>query len=96
MPKKPARTPNAKFMAPVTPDAVLAAVVGSKPLPRTELTKKLWAYIKKNGLQDKKVRTQINADAKLKAVFGGMTKVNMFQMTKLVSGRLEHGPGPGF
>ena len=57
MAKKPARTPNAKFMAPVTPDAVLAPVVGSKPLPRTELTKKLWDYIKKNGLQDKKVRT---------------------------------------
>jgi chromatin remodeling complex protein RSC6 len=72
-------------MAPVKPDAVLAAVVGSNPLPRTELTKKLWAYIKKNGLQDKKVRTQINADDNMKAVFGGKTKVSMFEMTKLVS-----------
>ena len=72
-------------MKPVTPDATLAAVVGSTPLPRTELTKKLWAYIKKNGLQDKKVRTQINADAALKAVFNGKAKVTMFEMTKLVS-----------
>ena len=87
--KKPARIPNAKFMAPVTPDAVLAAVVGGSPLPRTELTKKLWAYIKKTGLQDKKVRTQINADDKLKAVFGGKTKVSMFEMTKLVSGHVS-------
>jgi chromatin remodeling complex protein RSC6 len=76
-------------MAPVTPDALLAAVVGSNPLPRTELTKKLWAYIKKNGLQDKKVRTQINADDKLKAVFGGKAKVSMFEMTKLVSGHVS-------
>lgn len=89
MAKKPARTPNAKFMAPVTPDAVLAPVVGSKPLPRTELTKKLWDYIKKNGLQDKKVRTQINADAALKAVFNGKSKVSMFEMTKLVSGHVS-------
>ena len=89
MAKKYARIPNAKFMAPVTPDALLAAVVGSNPLPRTELTKKLWAYIKKNGLQDKKVRTQINADDKLKAVFGGKTKVSMFEMTKLVSGHVK-------
>jgi len=75
-------------MKPVTPNEKLAAVVGAAPLPRTELTKKLWAYIKKNGLQDKKVRTQINADDKLKAVFGGKTKVSMFEMTKLVSGNL--------
>jgi chromatin remodeling complex protein RSC6 len=75
-------------MKPVTPNDKLAAVVGSSPLPRTELTKKLWAYIKKNGLQDKKVRTQINADDKLKAVFGGKSKVSMFEMTKLVSGNL--------
>ena len=75
-------------MKPVTPDASLAAVVGSAPLPRTELTKKLWAYIKKNGLQDKKVRTQINADDKLKVVFGGKAKVSMFEMTKLVSGHV--------
>ena len=76
-------------MKPVTPDATLAAVVGSNPMPRTELTKKLWAYIKKNGLQDKKVKTQINADDKLKAVFGGKTKVSMFEMTKLVSGHVS-------
>lgn len=76
-------------MKPVTPDAALAAVVGSTPLPRTELTKKLWAYIKKNGLQDKKVKTQINADDKLKAVFGGKKSVSMFEMTKLVSKHLS-------
>ncbi len=76
-------------MKPVTPDAKLAAVVGSAPLPRTELTKKLWVYIKKNGLQDKKVRTQINADDALKAVFGGKSKVSMFEMTKLVSGHVS-------
>ena len=76
-------------MKPVTPDAALAGVVGSTPLPRTELTKKLWAYIKKNGLQDKKVRTQINADDKLKVVFGGKGKVSMFEMTKLVSGHVS-------
>ncbi len=72
-------------MKPVTPDAALAAVVGSKPLPRTELTKKLWDYIKKNGLQDKKDKKQINADSALKVVFGGKSKVSMFEMTKLVS-----------
>jgi chromatin remodeling complex protein RSC6 len=82
---KSKRKPNAAFMKPVQPDAVLAVIVGSKPLPRTELTKKLWAYIKKNGLQDKKVRTQINADDALKAVFGGKKQVSMFEMTKLVS-----------
>jgi len=76
-------------MKPVTPNEKLAAVVGAAPLPRTELTKKLWAYIKKNGLQDKKVRTQINADDKLKAVFGGKAKVSMFEMTKLVSNNLS-------
>ena len=88
--KKPAkkaakRTPNAAFMKPVQPDAMLGAVVGNSPLPRTELTKKIWAYIKKNGLQDKKNRRNINADDKLKAVFGGKAQVNMFQMTALVS-----------
>jgi len=72
-------------MKPVQPDAILAEVVGSKPLPRTELTKKIWVYIKKNGLQDKKVKTQINADDALKAVFGGKAKVTMFEMTKLIS-----------
>jgi len=89
MAKKSARKPNAAFMKPVTPDDKLAAVVGSNPLPRTELTKKLWAYIKKNGLQDKKVKTQINADDKLKAVFNGKSKVSMFEMTKLVSGHVK-------
>ncbi|PYQ81816.1 MAG: hypothetical protein DMG01_02935 [Acidobacteria bacterium] len=79
------RKPNAAFMAPVTPDAALSEVVGSKPLPRTELTKKLWAYIKKNKLQDKNKRTMINADEKLRAVFGGKRQVSMFEMTKLVS-----------
>ncbi len=79
------RKPNAAFMKPVTPDAALAAVVGSTPVPRTELTKKLWAYIKKNGLQDKKNRRNINADAALKVVFGGKSQVSMFDMTKLVS-----------
>ncbi|MDB6113875.1 MAG: topoisomerase domain fusion protein [Lacunisphaera sp.] len=85
MAKKSSRKPNAAFMKPVTPDATLAAVVGSAPLPRTEMTKKLWVYIKKNGLQDKKNRRMINADAALKAVFGGKTQVSMFDMTKLVS-----------
>jgi chromatin remodeling complex protein RSC6 len=76
-------------MAPVTPDAALSAVVGTKPLPRTELTKKLWDYIKKNNLQDKKDRKQINADAALKVVFNGKAKVSMFEMTKLVSGHVK-------
>jgi chromatin remodeling complex protein RSC6 len=89
MAKKSGRKPNAAFMKPVTPDGKLAAVVGSTPLPRTELTKKLWAYIKKNGLQDKKVKTQINADDALKAVFNGKSKVSMFEMTKLVSGHVS-------
>jgi upstream activation factor subunit UAF30 len=83
--KKTKRKPNAAFMKPVQPDATLAAVVGSSPLPRTELTKKIWAYIKRNGLQDKKNRRMINADDKLKAVFGGKSAVNMFQMTALVN-----------
>ena len=89
--KKPAakRKPNAAFMKPVTPNEKLAAVVGAAPLPRTELTKKLWAYIKKNGLQDKKNRRMINADDKLKVVFGGKGQVSMFDMTKLVSKNLK-------
>ncbi|MEY3608086.1 MAG: hypothetical protein RLZZ447_874 [Verrucomicrobiota bacterium] len=87
--KKTARKPNAAFMKPVTPNDKLAAVVGAAPLPRTELTKKLWAYIKKKGLQDKKVRTQINADDALKAIFGGKSSVSMFEMTKLVSKNLK-------
>ena len=87
--KKQARKPNAAFMKPVTPSATLAEVVGAKPMPRTEVTKKLWAYIKKNGLQDKKNKRMINADAALKAVFGGKSSVNMFEMTKLVSKHLK-------
>jgi chromatin remodeling complex protein RSC6 len=83
--KKAKRKPNAAFMKPVQPDAKLAEVVGSKPLPRTQLTKKLWAYIKRKGLQDKKNRRMINADAKLKAVFNGKAQVSMFEMTKLVN-----------
>ena len=83
------RKPSAAFMKPVQPNEKLAVVVGSKPLPRTELTKKLWQYIKKNALQDKKVRTQINADAALQAVFGGKKQVSMFEMTKLVSQNIK-------
>jgi chromatin remodeling complex protein RSC6 len=83
------RKPNAAFMKPVTPNEKLAAVVGAAPLPRTELTKKLWIYIKKNNLQDKKNRRMINADANLKAVFGGKASVNMFEMTKLVNKHLK-------
>jgi chromatin remodeling complex protein RSC6 len=85
MAKKPTRKPNAAFMKPVTPDAKLALVVGSAPLPRTEMTKKLWAYIKKKGLQDSKNKRMINADDALKAVFNGKAQVSMFDMTKLVS-----------
>ena len=83
--KKSARKPNAAFMKPVTPDSALAEVVGAKPIPRTEVTKKLWAYIKKNGLQDKKNKRMIKSDDVLKPVFGGKAQVNMFEMTKLVS-----------
>ncbi len=83
------RKPSAAFMKPMTPSEKLAEVVGSKALPRTEVTKKLWAYIKKNGLQDKKNRRNINADAALKAVFGGKATVNMFEMTKLVNKHLK-------
>ena len=83
------RKPNAAFMKPVQPDDKLAAIVGSKPLPRSEMTKKLWDYIKKNGLQDKKKRTQINADTAMRPVFNGKSQVSMFEMTKLVSGHLK-------
>ena len=83
------RKPNPAFMRPVQPDDKLAAVVGSKPIPRSELTKKLWDYIKKNGLQDAKVRTQINADDALRPVFNGKSQVSMFEMTKLVSGHIS-------
>jgi len=86
---KKKRKPNAAFMKPVQPDAHLAAVVGSKAIPRTEVTKKLWAYIKKHKLQDSKERRMINADAALKAVFGGKGRVNMFEMTKLVSRHMK-------
>ncbi len=79
------RKPNAAFMKPVQPDAALSAVVGSSPLPRTELTKKLWAYIKKKGLQDAKEKRMINADENLQTVFGGKKRVSMFEMTKLVN-----------
>ena len=89
MAKKAARKPNASFMKPVTPSAALAEVVGSKPIPRTEVTKKLWAYIKKNNLQDPKEKRMINADDKLKAVFGGKGRVSMFEMTKLVNNHLK-------
>jgi upstream activation factor subunit UAF30 len=89
--KKPAakRKPNAAFMKPLTPSAMLAMVVGSAPLPRTEVTKKIWDYIKKNKLQDAVNRRLINADEKLRAVFGGKGKVSMFEMTKLVSNHLK-------
>ena len=87
--KKSKRTPSAAFMKPVNPDEALAKVVGANPLPRTELTKKLWAYIRKNGLQDAKKRTFINADENLKAVFNGKKQVSMFEMTKLVSGHVK-------
>jgi chromatin remodeling complex protein RSC6 len=87
--KKSARKPNAAFMRPVTPRATLAAVIGDKPMPRTEVTKKLWVYIKKNDLQDAKNRRQINADDKLKPVFGGKSSVSMFDMTKLVGKHLK-------
>jgi upstream activation factor subunit UAF30 len=83
------RKPNAAFMKPVQPSDKLAEVVGSKAIPRTEVTKKLWAYIKKNGLQDKKNKRMIKADDALKAVFGGKATVNMFEMTKLVSKHLK-------
>ena len=86
---KTKRKPSAAFMKPMTPSDSLAAVVGSKPLPRTEVTKKLWAYIKKNGLQDKKNKRMIKADDNLKAVFKGKAQVNMFEMTKLVSKHLS-------
>ena len=83
------RKPSAAFMKPLQPDAALAEVIGNKPLPRTEVTKKLWAYIKKNGLQDKKNKRNINADAALKPVFGGKSQVSMFEMTKLVSKHMK-------
>jgi upstream activation factor subunit UAF30 len=86
---KTARKPNAAFMKPMTPSDTLAAVVGSSPLPRTEVTKKVWDYIKKNNLQDQANKRNINADEKLKAVFGGKKQVSMFEMTKLISNHLK-------
>jgi len=86
---KTARKPNAAFMKPLNPSKELAEVVGSAPIPRTEVMKKVWAYIKKNNLQDAKNRRAINADDKLKAVFGGKKQVTMFEMTKLVSNHLK-------
>jgi upstream activation factor subunit UAF30 len=87
--KAPARRANAAFMAPVTPSPALAEVVGDKPIPRTEVTKRLWAYIKKKGLQDTQNRRMIKADPTLKKVFGGKSSVNMFEMTKLVGKHLD-------
>jgi chromatin remodeling complex protein RSC6 len=83
------RKPNAAFMRPVQPSDTLAEVVGNKPIPRTEVTKRLWAYIKKNKLQDQKNKRMIKADDTLKSVFGGKTTVNMFEMTKLVNKHLK-------
>ena len=90
-PKKPAakRKPNAAFMKPMNISSTLAAVIGSNPMPRTEVTSKLWGYIKKNNLQDKTNRRMINADDKLREVFGGKNQVSMFEMTKLVSKHLK-------
>ncbi len=86
---KTARKPNAAFMKPLTPSAALAAVIGSKPLPRTDVTKKVWDYIKKHKLQDSVNKRNINADDALKAVFNGKKTVSMFEMTKLISGHLK-------
>jgi chromatin remodeling complex protein RSC6 len=83
------RKPNAAFMKPMKVSADLGAVIGNNPMPRTEVTKKIWAYIKKNGLQDSKNRRNINADDKLKPIFGGKKQVSMFEMTKLVSKHLS-------
>ena len=87
--KKAARKPNAAFMKAMQPSSELAVVVGNKPLPRTEITKKLWAYIKKHNLQDAKERRNINADDALKPIFGGKKQVSMFDMTKLVNKHLK-------
>jgi upstream activation factor subunit UAF30 len=86
---KPKRKANSAFMKPVQPDEKLSAVVGNEPLPRSELIKKLWAYIREHGLQDQKNKTLINADENLKAVFNGKSQVTMFEMTKLASGHLR-------
>jgi chromatin remodeling complex protein RSC6 len=83
------RKPNPAFMRPMQPDDKLAAVVGSRPIPRSEITKKVWDYIKKHGLQDKKKRTQINADENMRPIFGGKSNVTMFEMTKLVNQHMK-------
>lgn len=83
--KKSARKPNAAFMAKLTPSSTLGAIIGSQPRPRTDMIKKIWDYIKKNGLQDKTNRRMINADDKLRALFGGKNQVSMFDLAKLVS-----------
>ena len=87
--KKSARKPNAAFMKALTPSATLANVIGGNALPRTEAVKKMWGYIKKNGLQDKKNRRMINADAKLNALFGGKNQVSMFDLAKILSKHLK-------
>ncbi len=87
--KKSGRKPNAAFMKPMNPSSALAAVIGGSAMPRTQVTKKLWAYIKRNGLQDRANRRMINADDKLRVVFGGKSQVSMFDMTKLVSRHLS-------
>src|SRR5688572_19870348 len=87
--KKSARKPNAAFMAALTPSATLAEVIGSKPVPRTEIIKKIWDYIKKNGLQDQTNKRMINADDKLKAVFGGKTQISMFELAKVVNNHVK-------
>jgi chromatin remodeling complex protein RSC6 len=88
-PKKAKRKPNAAFMAALTPSASLAEVVGSKPLPRTEIIKKIWDYIKKNKLQDQKNKRMINADAKLKTIFNGKNQISMFELAKVVSAHVK-------
>jgi upstream activation factor subunit UAF30 len=87
--KKSARKPNAAFMAALTPSETLGAVVGTKPLPRTEIIKKIWDYIKKNGLQDNQNKRMINGDDKLKAVFGGKEQISMFELAKVVNNHVK-------
>jgi chromatin remodeling complex protein RSC6 len=89
MTKEKSKKPSPALTQPVQPDDVLAAIVGKDPIPRSEITKRLWDYIKANGLQDQKVKTNINADAKLSPVFGGKKTVTMFEMTKLVSAHIK-------
>ena len=86
--KKSARKPNAAFMAPLTPNSALAEVIGNKPMPRTEIVKKVWDYIKKNGLQDQKNKRMINADAKLKPLFG-KAQISMFELAKIVNNNIQ-------